>query len=1126
MGKMQKLISILAIAAMAITSLPVASADAFSDVPPTNEFYAKIEDLAARNVVSGLNGKYYPENGVTRAELTKMALGAFGITNAIPEGAPHFTDVPSTHSLFAYVETAYGLGIVSGYGDGTFRPDQQILRQEGMKIVMFVARSVDTEGNFDTDLTGAPHFDDVSATSEFYEQIETAYNLGIISGYGNGKFGPRDTMRRDQMAKVISNAIYVFEYGKPTSPVGRPDHIVLETSQDEIYPDGYSTATITATLVDINGNRIGDYEEPVTFTTDLGTFEDTEDDTFTTTSDGGRAQATLVSAREEGTATVTADTGSFDQEEVEVEFTRDAPVTRNGFGSSSVSGVGEIQIQIVDDKILTDLKTTDHRTVFEEMCGGMAQIQVFVQDDEGDPVQNDEVKLTITEGTGALYKAIPTNCTPASTAVRSITISGATSTSVDAQSNNGRYFAWYKVLADQAEDTITIEAINLDTSPTLNVDAQLEVVNETLEATVYHDDIMARNNAQVTAGTAKIQNTATIYYLILDENGDPIETPHELETRFTAGPTNGARLVGETLTDVGTSDFDVIATSVNATLVEDRDGTDISGLYAVGVLAGSAVGTLTVQTRDVTAIGQPYVESTVSVHDPVIECYASSREVPELWDSSILCRMTDEDGMAVTGETLRLDIVGGDGSVDTDFINDAATTNVNMLELKENGTTGDPTGWYYAEYEAEDSVDGDETISLLAKATNRASLPNDELTVVATDDNPSGVVDLEIVALRNNIGPSTDVAVLAFTRDKDGVGISKLCRADTGSGASVETGFNGVLRINPSTLDNMTVTTGVTELGAEVSSMDCPTDSDWGYGNGAYWSVVRSKNVDDAGMVEYELYNSSAVLEEDVEEPYNIIDNSITTSSTVDEILVDEHFGVIVEVWDESNSDPVAALTDTDSSGFTVSQTGATVDVGTLNYEIIEVGCEATGGAATCNNNIDGTGLYVLSADSAPDVTAGDSVEITVTYTGAPTDPEDSVEVSIHDIELELVALPTTVSTTNAIAITAIMRDNDGDPIYVIGDTADVEANGVELEISDGSGEICNDNRADGCATGFQKIDMVALDLDPDGADSDGWSVFYLATYEAEVIEESVELTARVQGLNSRAEDTVTLDIA
>lgn len=1126
MGKMRKLISILAIAAMAITSLPVASADTFSDVAPSNEFYAKIEDLAARGVVSGFNGKYYPEKGVSRAELTKMSLGAFGIQTAIPEGAPHFSDVPSSHTLFQYVETAYGLGIISGYGDGTFRPDQEVLRQEGMKIIMETARSVDTEGNFDEDLTGAPHFDDVAASSEFYGYIETAYNLGIVSGYGNGKFGPRDTMRRDQMAKVVSNAIYVYEYGKPTSPVGQPDHVVLETSQDEIYPDGFSTATITATVVDMNGNRIGDYQEPVTFTTDLGTFEDTEDDTVTITADGGRAQATLVSAKEEGTATVTAETGSFAKEEVEVEFTREAPVTRNGFGSSSVSGVGEIQIQIVDDKILTDTKTTQHRTVFEEMCGGLAQIEVWVQDDEGDPVQNDELKLTITEGTGYLTASVPTNCTPSATAARSITISGAASTS-NGQSSNGRYYAWYKVLADQAEDTITIEAVNLDTSPTLNVEADLEVVNETLEATVYHDDILARNNTQVTDGTAKIQNTATIYYLVLDENEDPIETPHELEARFTSGPTNGARLVGDGLTDIGGTDFNVIATSVNATLVTDRDGVAISGLYAVGVLAGSATGTLTVQTRDVTAIGQPYVESTVSVHDPVIECYASSREVPEQWDSSILCRMTDDDGMAVTGETLRLDIVGGDGSVDTNLkLSSATTTNVNMTELKENGTTGDPTGWYYAEYEAEDSVDGDETISLMAKATNRASLPNDKLTVVATDDNPSGVVDLEVVPLRNNIGPSTDVAVLAFARDKDGVGISKMCRAETsGSGATVESGFNGMLRINPNTLDNMTVTTSVTELGADVSSMDCPTDSDWGYGNGAYWSVVRSKIVNDAGQVEYELYDSSAVLVEDVEEPYNIIDNSITTSATVDEILVDEHFGVIVEVWDESNSDPVAALTDTDSSAFRISQTGATVDVGTVNYEIIEVGCEATGGASTCNSNIDGTGLYVLSADSAPDVTAGDSVEVTVTYIGAPTDPEDSVEVSIHDIELELVAFPSTVSTTNAIAITAIMRDNDGDPIYVTGSADAVQANGVELEISEGSGEICNNNSADGCATGAQKIDMLATDGNTDGV-NDGWSVIYLATYEAEVIEESVELTARVQGLNSRAEDSVTIDVA
>ncbi|MDD4351360.1 MAG: S-layer homology domain-containing protein [Candidatus Gracilibacteria bacterium] len=1119
MGKMKKFITILSLTALIVVSIPVSFAATFSDVNETNEFYSYIEDLAGRGVVSGIDGMYYPLVGVSRAELTKMTLNGFSIPVAIPEGAPHFTDVPATHTLYSFVETAYGLGIVSGYGDGTFRPDQDILRQEGMKVIMETARSVDTEAYFDEDLTGAPHFSDVPASSEFYGYIETAYNLGIVNGYGNGLFGPRDTMRRDQMAKVVSNAIYVYENGKPTFPVGAPTKVIIEASEDQIYPDGYSTSTITATVVDGNDNRVGSYDEPVTFTTDLGTFDASEDDTVTVNADSGRAQVSLVSGREEGTATVTAETGSFAIATVEVEFSRDAPITRNGFGSNSVSGVGTITIEIIDDKILTDTKSDAFTSQYMEQCGGLAQIQVFVQDDEGDPVENDEVKLTITEGTGALYSSV-SDCTTASTAIRSLTISGSRSTSTNAQSNNGRYYAWYKVLDDQAEDTITIEAVNLDTSPTLNVDADLEVVNTSLEATVYHGDIMSRNDSQISNDNGSILNTATIYYFVLDENDDLLTTPHEVEVRFTAGPTSGARLIGEGTSDVGTNVFDTTATVVNASGVEDRNGTDITGLYAVGVLAGSAPGTLTVQARDVTAIGQPYVESTVTVSDPVIDCYASSQEVPAEADSSILCRMTDDDGMAVTGETLRLQIVGGDGSVDTTLSNSTATaTAVNMAELTYGASL--PTGWYYAEYEAEDNVSGDDTISLNIMATGRSSLPEDNLTVVATDDNPSGVSDLEIVSLRNNIAPSTSVTVLAFAREQDGVGISKLC---TGTGAtSVDSGYNGILRLNPNTLTNMTINTPVTELGSAVdTSANCPGD---GYGNGAYWSVVTSKNVNDAGEVEYELYGSTAILVEDVEEPYNILDNSLTASSTADEILVDQGFGIIVEIIDESNDDPVTGLFSSTGSGITITSVGTTI----TSVPVIQVGCyKGSGTQAVCNGGagtIDGTGLYIISVDTAGDAQAGDSVEVTVTYTNQPTNPRDSVDVNVHDIELELEGHPDFVSTTNSIGITAVLRDEDGDPLYV--EPNSVATAGVELEISDGSGEICNNNRSGGCSTGYQKIDVVALDSNSAGNNgTDAHDVIYLATYEADVIEESVELTARVQGLNSRAEDSITIDVA
>ena len=50
-------------------------------------------------------------------------------------GGPHFTDVPTTHPFYGYIETAYNHQIISGYQDGTFRPDNNATRGQISVIV-------------------------------------------------------------------------------------------------------------------------------------------------------------------------------------------------------------------------------------------------------------------------------------------------------------------------------------------------------------------------------------------------------------------------------------------------------------------------------------------------------------------------------------------------------------------------------------------------------------------------------------------------------------------------------------------------------------------------------------------------------------------------------------------------------------------------------------------------------------------------------------------------------------------------------------------------------------------------------------------------------------------------------
>jgi hypothetical protein len=107
----------------------------FSDVPTNNPFYTYIETAYNRGVISGYaDGTFRWGNNVTRGQLSKITVLAEDWSTDT-SGGPHFTDVPTSDAFYAYIETAYNHGIISGYADGTFRPGNNATRAQISKIV-------------------------------------------------------------------------------------------------------------------------------------------------------------------------------------------------------------------------------------------------------------------------------------------------------------------------------------------------------------------------------------------------------------------------------------------------------------------------------------------------------------------------------------------------------------------------------------------------------------------------------------------------------------------------------------------------------------------------------------------------------------------------------------------------------------------------------------------------------------------------------------------------------------------------------------------------------------------------------------------------------------------------------
>jgi len=107
----------------------------FTDVPTNHPFYQYIMTAWRDNIVTGYEDRTFrPYANVTRGQIAKIAVESARMTDlSTPD--PSFRDVPTGHTFYRHIETAYANGILNGYADNTFRPDRDATRGQITKIV-------------------------------------------------------------------------------------------------------------------------------------------------------------------------------------------------------------------------------------------------------------------------------------------------------------------------------------------------------------------------------------------------------------------------------------------------------------------------------------------------------------------------------------------------------------------------------------------------------------------------------------------------------------------------------------------------------------------------------------------------------------------------------------------------------------------------------------------------------------------------------------------------------------------------------------------------------------------------------------------------------------------------------
>lgn len=107
--------------------------EAFEDVAKDAWYYDAVAALSAKGIINGSDGKFLPENSITREDAAVIIYRHLGVE---PAGNVEFADADSVSDYAKdAVATLSSLGVLSGYEDGTFRPQGTISRAEAAKIL-------------------------------------------------------------------------------------------------------------------------------------------------------------------------------------------------------------------------------------------------------------------------------------------------------------------------------------------------------------------------------------------------------------------------------------------------------------------------------------------------------------------------------------------------------------------------------------------------------------------------------------------------------------------------------------------------------------------------------------------------------------------------------------------------------------------------------------------------------------------------------------------------------------------------------------------------------------------------------------------------------------------------------
>ncbi len=176
--------------------------DIFTDLGAVEWAREAILSMNEKGIISGKeNKKFYPNDNTKRSEFLKMLVLSFGINE--DGGDISFNDVNTSDWFYPYIKTAFTNGIIKGTGDGMFSPDDYITRQDAATVIY---KAMTLKNYISLAQVDPSSISDYISISDYAKNaVLMLKSYGVISGYSDGTFKPKQRITRAECAVMLSN---------------------------------------------------------------------------------------------------------------------------------------------------------------------------------------------------------------------------------------------------------------------------------------------------------------------------------------------------------------------------------------------------------------------------------------------------------------------------------------------------------------------------------------------------------------------------------------------------------------------------------------------------------------------------------------------------------------------------------------------------------------------------------------------------------------------------------------------------------------------------------------------------------------------------------------------------------